>query len=178
MRSTRRFLWHIIVIGALLGNALEIAPAFAQKVESVGSAGSAEALRAATDLMAIMSPTMIDQLSQQLATAIWPSVQNSLGSKVDAATMSDLRSEFERQLGKFNSEGLKDIPALYAKYFSAQELQEMAAFYRGATGAKALQLMPRLMGEYMTGALPRIQDFQNEFAISIREVMKKHGYAN
>src|SRR6516165_3308009 len=113
MRSTRRFLWHIIVIGALLGNALEIAPAFAQKVESVGSAGSAEALRAATDLMAIMSPTMIDQLSQQLATAIWHSVQNSLGSKVDAATMSDLRSEFERQLGKFNSEGLKDIPALY-----------------------------------------------------------------
>jgi hypothetical protein len=119
-------MWHIIVIGALgLANALEIAPVFAQRVESVGSAGSAEALRAATDLMAIMSPTMIGQVSQQLTAAIWPSVQNWVGSKVDGATMSDLRTEFERQLGRFTSEGLKDMPALYAKYVSAQELQEM-----------------------------------------------------
>jgi hypothetical protein len=38
--------------------------------------------------------------------------------------------------------------------------------------------MPTVMGEYMTVLLPRLQDFQSEIAISVQEVMKKHGYAN
>jgi hypothetical protein len=82
------------------------------------------------------------------------------------------------QLGKFVSEAMKDVPAIYAKYFSAQQLHELAAFYRTATGAKALQMMPRVMGESMTPMLPRIQGFQNEVAVNVRNVMKKHGYAN
>jgi hypothetical protein len=170
---------YIIVFGALgLGSALEIMPAFSQKPESLGSVGSPEALRAATDLMAIMSQEMIGQASEQMTGAFWPAVENSLKSKVDAATMSDLRTEFERQLGKFVSENMKDLPPIYTKYFSAQELHELAAFYRTATGAKALKMTPRVMGEYMMEMLPRMQDFQNEVAVSIQNVMKKHGYSN
>ena len=73
---------------------------------------------------------------------------------------------------------MKDAPALYAKYFSAQELNELAAFYRSATGAKALQVMPRLMGEFMTQMLPRMQGFQEKLAVSVQDILKKHGYAN
>lgn len=179
MRSTSRVMQYIIVLGALgLGSALEIMPAFSQKPESLGSVSSPEALRAATDLMAIMSPEIIGQLSEQMTQAIWPNLENSLNSKVDAATMSDLRTEFEHQLGKFVSEAMKDVPAIYAKYFNAQELHELAAFYRTETGAKALQMMPRVTGESMTAMLPRIQGFQNEIAVSAQNVMKKHGYAN
>jgi uncharacterized protein len=179
MRSTRRVMRYIIVLGALwLGSALEIAPVFSQNAESVGSAGSPEALRAATDLMTVMSPQMIGQLSQQMTGAVWPNLENSLKSKVDAATISDLHSEIERQIAKFTSEAMKDAPALYAKYFSAQELDELAAFYRSPTGAKALQVTPRLMGEFMTQMLPRMQGFQSEIAVSVQNIMKKHGYAN
>src|SRR5262245_4286992 len=126
MCSAGRFIRCIILVGALgLGSALEIRPAFSQNAESLGSTGSSEALRAANDLMAVMSPEVIGQLSQQLTGAIWPTLENSLKSKVDAATMSDLRAEFERQLGKFVTESMKDTPALYAKYFGAQELHEL-----------------------------------------------------
>jgi hypothetical protein len=179
MRSTRRVVRYIMVLGALgLGGALEIMPAFSQKAEGLGSVSDPEALGAANDLMAILSAGMIDQLSQQLTAAIWPPLENSLKPKVDAATISDLRTEFERQLGKFTREAMKDAPAIYAKYFSAQELHELAAFYRTPTGAKALQVMPRAMGENMTNMLPRLQGFQNEIAASVQNIMKKHGYAN
>jgi uncharacterized protein len=179
MRSTRRVIRYIVVLGALgLASTLEIAPAFSQDAESSGAAGSPQAVRAATDLLAVMSPQMISQLSQQMTAAIWPNLENSLKSKVDAATLSDLHAEFERQLAKFTTENMKDAPALYAKYFSAQELDELAAFYRSATGAKALQVMPRLMGEFMAQTLPRMQGFQSELAASIQNIMKKHGYAN
>jgi len=179
MRYAKRVVRYIIVLGALgLAGALEIAPVFSQNAESPGSAGSPEALRAAADLMTVMSPQMIGQLSQQMTAAVWPNLETSLKSKVDAATISDLHDEIERQIAKFTSENMKDAPALYTKYFSAQELNELAAFYRTATGAKALQVMPRLMGEFMTQMLPRMQGFQNELAVSVQNVMKKHGYAN
>jgi len=141
-------------------------------------AGSPEALQAATELMAIMSPEMIGQVSQQMTAVIWPQMENSLGSKVDAATMSELREEFERQLVRFTSEATKDAPAIYAKYFTAQELREMTAFYRTPTGAKTLQLVPKVMGEYMTTLLPKMQGFQSDVAAGVQNIMRKHGYGN
>ena len=67
---------------------------------------------------------------------------------------------------------------LYAQTFTESELHDLSVFYRTPTGAKALQMMPRVMGESMTEMLPRIQGFQNEIAVSVQNVMKKHGYAN
>jgi tetratricopeptide (TPR) repeat protein len=145
--------------------------------ESLGAAGSAEALRAATALTAIMSPEVIEQLSRQLTSAVWPTLENSLRSKgVDAATMSEVRTEFEHLLGKVYSDAMKGATARYAKYFTAQELRDMAAFYRTTTGAKTLQLMPKLMADEMTDMVPRMQNFQDEVASSLQDILKKHGY--
>lgn len=141
-------------------------------------AGSPEALSAANELAAIVSTDMIDQLSRQITASIWPNLEAGLASKVDPATVADLRSEFERLLAKFSSDAMKDAPAIYAKYFTAQELRELAAFYRTAAGAKALQMMPKVMGEYMTGMLPRIQALNDQVTASVRTIMQKHGYGN
>jgi tetratricopeptide (TPR) repeat protein len=187
---------YIIVLGVFaVGSVLENTPALTAgkpvhrhhqpdsrvpagaNAENIGAAGSAEALRAATDLMAIISREVIEQLSQQLTSTVWPTLENSLRSKgVDVATMAEVRTEFERLLGKISSDAMKGATARYAKFFTAQELRDMAAFYRTTTGAKTLQLMPKLMADEMTDTLPRMQNFENEVASSLQEILKKHGY--
>ncbi|MTW10622.1 DUF2059 domain-containing protein [Pseudoduganella eburnea] len=65
------------------------------------------------------------------------------------------------------SEMETEVVALYARHFSADEVKQIAAYYRTPIGAKSLQLMPQIMGESMaisqrvTG--PRIQKAMEQF---------------
>lgn len=143
--------------------------------------GSAEALRAANELVALISPDLSGQITAQMTAGIWASVENTLKAKVDPATLSELHTEYERLMGKFSSEVfpeiiMKDMPPLYAKYFTAQELQEMLAFNRTNTGTKMRQLSPKLMGEFMSSMVPRMQAFGAELNTSVKAIMERHGY--
>ena len=89
--------------------------------------------------------------------------------------MAELRSEFETALERFVVEGMKDVPALYAKHFSAQELNDITAFYRTASGAKALQLMPAVMAELFGTMMPRMERFGREIEATVAHVLQKHG---
>src|SRR6476620_8273141 len=85
--------------------------------------GSPEAQAAAQELASILSADMIGQMTQAMTAQIWPKLQAAFGSKVDAATLAELRAEFEKSLKDFVVESTKDAPAIYAKHFSAQELR-------------------------------------------------------
>ena len=139
---------------------------------------SAEALQAANELASIISSDAVNQISRELTASFWPNLENSLKSKVDDATLSDLRADFEHRLAQFGAEAMKDAPAIYAKYFSAQELRDITAFYRTPTGAKALQTMPKVMIEHLTGVRPKVQEFQQGMRTSVQEIMLRHGYQN
>jgi hypothetical protein len=139
---------------------------------------AAETLQAANELASIISADAINQISRGLTASFWPNLENSLKSKVDDATLSDLRADFEHRLAQFGAEAMKDAPAIYAKYFSAQELRDITAFYRTPTGAKALQTMPKVMIEYLTDVRPKVQEFQQGMRTSVQEIMLRHGYRN
>ena len=47
-------------------------------------------------------------------------------------------------------------------HFSAQELRDIAAFYKTPSGAKALQLLPTVTAEYFGMLMPRMESFQSE----------------
>ena len=100
----------------------------------------------------------MSQMSSAMTAQIWPSIENSLVSKVDAATLAELRGEFERSVAAFAGETMKYAPAVYARHFSAQELHEIVAFYRTQTGAKALHVMPKVMGYVMAQMGTQYQD--------------------
>ncbi len=157
---------------ALLCSCLAIPTAQAE------DAPSPEALRAAQELSAMVSADTVNKLSGAMTAQIWPSIENSLGSKVDAATLSDLRGEFERSVAAFAGETMKYSPAVYARHFSAQELREIVAFYHTPTGAKALHEMPKVMGDVLAEMGPRIQAFQQELNTKIVAILQKHGYKN
>ena len=141
-------------------------------------AGSPEAMRAANELMQIMSADMMKQMTSAMTAQMWPQLQNQFGGKVDSATLLELRSEYERVLTKFLSESMTDAPSLYARYFSAQELHDIAAFYRTPTGAKSLQLVPKVMAEFTNSLMPRLPAFQRELEGAVEYVVRKHGYKN
>ena len=50
--------------------------------------------------------------------------------------MAELRTEFEKALENFVRDSMKDAPALYAKYFSAQELRDIAGLLQDALGCE------------------------------------------
>jgi hypothetical protein len=95
---------------------------------------------------------------------------------VDPATLSELRQEFEAVLKEFVIDAMTEAAPVYARHFSAQELGEMTAFYRSPTGAKALQLMPKVMAEFFGIIMPRTQALDNTLKTRIAAVLKRRGF--
>ncbi len=137
-----------------------------------------EALQAANELAAIISADAVNQISRELTAGFWPNIENSLKSKVDDTTLSEVRADFDHRLAQFGADAMKDAPAFYAKYFTVQELRDITAFYRTPTGAKALQTMPKVMFEYLAGVRPKVQEFQQGVGRGAQEIMQRHGYRN
>jgi hypothetical protein len=137
---------------------------------------SPEALAAARDLMSVMSPDMVGQMTQGMTAQVWPNIERELGGRVDQATLTELRGEFERVIAEFANDSLKDAPAIYAKYFSVQELRDIAAFYKTPVGVKALATMPKVMSEYFGTIVPRMADLQRNYETRMQAIMQKHGY--
>jgi len=138
--------------------------------------GSPEALQAAQELAAIVTGGTISQMSSALTAQVWPSIESQFAGKVDGATVSELRAEFERALASFAAEMMKEAPAIYARYYNAQELRDLVAFYNTPTGKKSLQTMPIVLTDVTALMLPRMDAFQRDLEAQIAAVMQKHGY--
>jgi uncharacterized protein len=138
---------------------------------------SPEALAAATELMAVISPDMMKQLASSISATFWPVVeQKARADKIDDATIGELRAAFERIQVAFASEAMKDAPPIYARHFTVDELKELAAFYRTPTGAKALQQIPQVMGELTALLIPRLQEVQRQTGEAFTKILHEHGY--
>jgi hypothetical protein len=155
----------VVLVAALLS----CLPARAQ------APGSPEAQAAAKELIAIMSPDMIGQMTNGMLAQIWPKLDGALRAKVGPAVMAEVRTELEQMLKSFVVEAtMKDAPVIYAKYFSAQELRDMAAFYKTTTGAKALRMLPQVMTEYYGMLMPRLEGFNREIQTRVQAILAKH----
>jgi uncharacterized protein len=138
---------------------------------------SPEALQAASELLAIVSGDMTKQIANQMTNAFWPVIeQKARADKIDEATLSELRSEFERIQATFLADAMKEAPPIYARHFTIAELHELTAFYRTPTGAKALHELPKVTGEFMTTLVPRLQDVQRQTTEAFNKILREHGY--
>ena len=141
---------------------------------------SSEALQAARDLVALVfSPAKIPQMASAM---VWPGVAAAMRSKypkIDDATLGELRGAFERQLSEATAETMNVAPVIYARYFTAAEMKEIAAFYRTSTGAKTFRVMPKVTADIMAALLPRFQSMAMgaQFSANFSNILKKHGLA-
>jgi hypothetical protein len=134
---------------------------------------SPEALAAAQELSAIMSVETINQLSRAMTAQTWPKIQGELSSKLDPATLTDLRKQFEDLLSRFLQDAMKEAPAIYARHFTAAELKEITGFYRTPTGKKSLATMPQVTAETVQALMPRMQSFQNDISRFVQQALQK-----
>jgi hypothetical protein len=92
---------------------------------------------------------------------------------LDAATLGDLRREFERIRLQKVRELMKDTPAIYARHLAPEDMRAIAAFYRSPTGTRMLQAVPSIVGEIFAIALPGmpgvIGDTHEAFLTLVRE---------
>ena len=138
---------------------------------------SPEALAAANDLFALMSTDMLAQLNTQVSAQLWPIIDRDLKSRgVDEATSAEIRKELERIQLEQLTESMKGVPAIYARYFTAAELHDIAAFYKTPTGAKTLRLMPAVMAEAMQAMVPQMQKIQWKTQGALLRVLRQRGY--
>src|SRR3569833_2124528 len=103
-----------LFLGCVLLAAALAAPATAQT-----PAPSPDTLKAAQELAAMMSGDTIGQMSAALTAQIWPNIEQQLGPRVDAATLTELKGQFEQSLSGFTTEVMRDSPAVYVRLFSA-----------------------------------------------------------
>jgi hypothetical protein len=143
------------------------------------SSPSPEALQAAKELVSVISGSMISEVTSSMTAQVWPSMEASLLAqhpKLDPPTLVELRNEFERLQVNNVSEFMNDAPAIYARHFTAQEMRDIAAFYRTPTGDKTLKVMPQAMAELYATMSPRLQGLQERVNLAFLNILQRRGY--
>jgi dienelactone hydrolase len=141
---------------------------------------SSEALQAARNLGALVSPAMITQMASDVTAKVWPQIEAAMRSKyskIDDATLRELRGEYERLVSETVAETMNGAPVIYARYFTAAEMEEIAAFYSTPTGAKTLTVMPKVMADIVPALLPRLQSMKAQLNANFSNILDKHGLA-
>jgi hypothetical protein len=138
-------------------------------------AQSPDAVAAAKDLMAVMhSADNFKAIMPQLMAALKPAIvqgRADVEKDYDAlvpALISAMTSRLDEMIDK--------IAGIYARKFSAAELREVAAFYRGPTGQKFVQQLPGIMQESMTIGQQFGQQLAGDLQKRMIEELRKKGH--
>jgi hypothetical protein len=161
--------------------AIAIVLASSAPVPSRAQAPSPRSMEAAQALFGLLFAHGFVSLNAQAVELAWPGIEGAIRAQkpgVDAATLAELRREFERiRLARLH-EITRDLPAIYARYLSAEEMDELAAFYSSRTGAKMLGIMPKVLPEAFASVLPRIQAMTNETQDAFMKLLRERGLLN
>jgi len=169
MRVFRRLLLIWLFAGAGVASALAQTPA----------PPTPETLQAAKDLVGLISKATVTDLAANINAQIWPQIDAALRRqipKIDDATLAEMRAEYERMLIVIGTQSMNDAPPLYARYFTASEMNEIAAFYKTPAGAKALTVMPKVMGDFTPTLMARLETMKDQLSAGFDGILKKHGY--
>jgi hypothetical protein len=136
---------------------------------------SPEAMAAARELIVTMRAadyfkTLMPAIMQQLKPAI---VQNRPQVERDYDAIMPLLLD---SMNARVNEIIDQIAALYARTFSADELREVVAFYRGATGQKFVQKLPLITQESTVIGQRFGQSISAEIRARIVDELRKRGH--
>ncbi|KPF43859.1 DUF2059 domain-containing protein [Rhizobium sp. G187] len=125
-----------VMLGGVSAQAQDVAP------EHLQAARSAISALGVTNRFDAILPNIMDRLTGQLIQA-YPNLEDEISMKVEesALKLASRRGDLEREAA-----------LVYAKAFTAEELQEMTAFYSSETGKKLLKDGPIATRELLKAA--------------------------
>lgn len=142
------------------------------------AAPSPEALQVAQELTSVVGASTMAEMLKNLNDKVWPNVEAAIRRQhpnADAATMTEIRQEFERQQMATVQDTMKDAAAIYARHLSVAEMRAMVAFYKSPAGAKALAVMPAITSEMQKTMAPRMQGLQAKLTLAYLDILQKKG---
>ena len=145
------------------------------------AAPSPEAMEAAQALFTQLFAHGFVALNAQAVETAWPGIESALRAQkadLSPAQLVELRGEFERIRLARLSEIVKDVPAIYARYLTVEDMRTLAAFYSTPTGAKMLQVLPKVLPEAFATVLPRVQSMAGETQDSFLKLLRERGLLN
>ena len=166
---------RILAIFALV--AVMAAPA-GMRAASAQAAPSPEAMTAARDLVALISKDTMRQMATQMIGQVWPSVEASLRAKqpnIAPDQVADLRREYETIFYNYLSNLMSEAPTLYARHFTADELNQLVVFYRSPVGQKSLKVLPQLTVEMFQMIIPRLKELEAQIDAAFAKVLRARG---
>lgn len=151
--------------------ALAPLPAFAQ----APAAADPDAIAAARELI---DTTLSGEIADRMVEQSWPPIEqmlNAIPKRPTSEQISGLKAEYVAMMEKEMKDAMADSPSIYAKFFSAQELRDLLAFYKTETGRKTISVMPQLMGEIMQRTMQRMPAMMTRIKDGFTRVMKEKG---
>lgn len=166
----KRTIFGFLAAACALGLTVWVSPASAE----AGSPdpGALAAARQLTDL--VVATGFQDAMAKQG----WPSVEAAIRKGAPSVTdqqIAALRGEFTSAVSDEVTVAMKDVPAIYIKYFTAAELKDILAFYETPTGRKALATLPLISGESMRLVMTRMPDMQVRLKERFARVLEAQG---
>jgi uncharacterized protein len=117
------------------------APVWAEETKAVADPAR---LAAARDLMEVTGVTrQLDGMMDAMTKGFAKGAQAEGGDK--GKKISEDFEAFMKKFSSYKEEMLVDFAGLYAESFTADEMKQVADFYRSGTGAKFIQMTPALM---------------------------------
>ena len=142
---------------------------------------SPEAMEAAQALFTQLFAHGFVALNAQAVEISWPGIESALRAQkpdLSAPKLAELRSEFERIRLARLSEIVKDVPAIYARHLTVEDMRTLAAFYSTPTEARLLQVLPKILPEGFATVLPRMQSMAGETQESFLKLLRERGLLN
>ena len=131
------------------------------------------ALETARELVEL---TTTKELQEAMMAQTWPILEPAIREALPDAS-PEIIEVFRKRLEELNqttiTKALADTPALYAKYFTAQELSDVMAFYKTPTGKKTIAVMPQLQKEIMTMSASRLPEMMRNMIADFTAILKK-----
>ncbi len=145
---------------------IAVAPAPAQSPDAVAAAKQLMTTMKSVDQFKAIMPSLFRALKPVIVQNR-PDIERDYDALVPVM-MEAMNSRVEELLDK--------IAALYAKNFTADELNEITAFYRGPTGQKFVQQMPALMQQSVAIGQQFGQTLGAELQQRMKEELRKKGH--
>ena len=149
--------------------------AFAQETGKPGvgaSNGTAPAVAAAKQLV---DETLHGPFVRQMAASGWPTLAQTIRARnpgISDDVLREIETAYVDELERAIVSLMEEMPQVYARYFTADELKELLAFQTSPLGRKALEVQPKIMGEVMPKMMSRLPQVQAAVQGALRERFK------
>jgi hypothetical protein len=171
-----RNLLHIVFAVAL--TMLTASAAAVRAEPAMPAVPSAEQMDAARDLFTLIFDHAFGAANARTVAGAWPGIEDALRKQnptLNAAALADLRAEYTRFRLVRLREATKDLPAIYARLLTTDEMRALVDFYRTPPGQKMLEMVPQIMTEAFATVLPRVRAVNDESHSDFMKLLRQRG---